>query len=293
MASALFLQAGHADAETLRYSGPAVVWPEITAVSAFVQDPVSNVILYEKNADEVRSLASLSKIMTAAIVDDLIYNNPNLGKKVITIRTYKDENTADAQLKNGSRWLALDLVKYMLIGSSNKAAENLASQLIPETSFVSLMNFKAKEWGLTNTVFYNPSGLPISHTSIQNGKLVTTESQGGVSTAREAGRLIWNILQTHTNLLDITNKENGLFASTKNTITVANTDELVGGLNTLPIIAGKTGYTDSAGGNLAVVIQPTPLTHPHVIVVLGSTLAERFSDVMSLASSTPYLVSGN
>lgn len=276
-----------AQAETLRYDGPAISWPTVIAASAIVYDPVSNFTFYEKDADTVRPLASLSKLMTAAVVDDLISNNPNLAKKLITIKSTANENPADAKLIKGSQWLPTDLLKYMLIGSSNKAAQNLASQLIPESSFISLMNFKAKAWGLTSTSFKNASGLSTEVKTVVKGKVVKTEVPSGLSTARQAAHLLWNVLEKHPTILDITNEKIGLFTSSADVIRIENTDKI---LDELPIIAGKTGYTDLAGANLAVVVQPKLEAHPHVIVVLNSTIADRFKDVIALASSTPYIL---
>lgn len=273
------------------YSGAAIAWPDISATSAIVYDPITNVSIYEKNADAPRALASLSKLMTAAVVDDLITTNPTLAKKYIVIQNTSNQDPADFQLKNGSRWLATDLLKYMLIGSSNKAADNLASQLIPLSSFMSLMNFKARQWGLADTVFYTPSGLSVQNKSVVSGKTVVTETEGSISTARQAALLLWNVYHDHESLLDITQDDEGLFKSEVDSITVKNTDLLTKASSSLPIVAGKTGYTDIAGGNLAVILQPDTNTDPHVIVVLGSTVDDRFSDVEGLASSSPYILS--
>lgn len=256
-----------------------VVWPEIIAQSAFVYDPISNKILYQKNADEVRPMASLNKIMTAAVADDLINIAPNLAEKQLKITKYRDANRADITLKTGSIWNTEELLKYMLIGSSNKAAETIASSLIPRSSFLSLMNFTARRLGLSSTQFYNPTGL----TEFKKKGKETLSSPGGISTAREVAYMTWRIIENHPGLLEITQLPEVTFSNGTDVFSIDNTDIL---LKDFPIVASKTGFTKLAGGNLAVVIQRDQTSHAYVIVVLGSTEEDRFKDVAALASTT-------
>ena len=273
-------------------TAPSVIWPNIKAESAFVYNPLTNNVLYSKNPDEPRPTASLLKIMTADTVNKILNAAPYLANKQITILNTKVENTADAMLKPDTKWLPADLVQYMLIGSSNRAAESLASGIIPRSSFISLMNYHARNMGLSKTFFTGPSGL--------NGE--------GTSTAREIAKMFWQTIEQNPGLLDITRKENAVFnmgagidvnspiftnASTpsitdltKSTLIVNNTNKII---SSLPIVFGKTGFTDSAGGNLAIVTQTNERANPYVTVVMGSTVDERFTDVSALASTTSQL----
>jgi D-alanyl-D-alanine carboxypeptidase (penicillin-binding protein 5/6) len=138
------------------------------------------------------------------------------------------------------------------------------------------MNHQAKQWGLTHTSFSNPSGL----TEKKNG----VETPGASSSAREVALMMWHIIENHPNLLDSTRiKEASFNTKSGSTVVVKNTNTI---LSDLPIIFGKTGFTDLAGGNLAVVVQKNTSSHPYVIVVLGSTLSDRFTDVQALASTS-------
>lgn len=274
----------------------AIIWPEITAKSAFVYNPVSNLVLYEKSADTQRPIASLLKIMTAAVADDILDMSPSLASKKLRIPTYiKNENPADFVIQNGSVWTTENLTQAMLIGSSNKAAETLANGLVPRSSFISLMNFTAKRMGLTQTYFRNPTGLT---EKLPGQKTVLTGTStegrldiaGGVSTAREFSKLLWTVIAENPGLLDATHKESMILPNTdaKNNktatvIKVENTNKI---LNNFPILFGKTGFTDNAGGNLAIVLQKDQRSEPYIIVVLGSTFEKRFDDVAALASTT-------
>jgi len=258
-------------------------WPAIKAVSAIVYDPVHNQVIYEKNADAVRSMASLVKLMTAAVADTLLNNSPRLMSQPIKIQESDNENIADINLKDGTSWSPEALLQYMLVGSSNKAAENIASDMIPRSSFISLMNFNARNMGLTNTLFNNPSGLPI--VPKPTAKVPKpAQIEGGYTTARELAHMMWNIIQAHSALLGITRAATASFIAGKNNIVqVQNTNKLI---DNLPIAYGKTGFTDEAGGNLAIVIQKNASSTPYVIVVLGSTEDDRFNDTAALATTT-------
>lgn len=284
------------------------VWPNIEASSAFIYDPVGNKILFEKNADTQRSMASLLKLMTAATADNILAGSPKLAEKPLSIVAMKDEAPSDFALPTKSTWLPDSLMNIMLLGSSNKAAETLASSLIPRSSFMSLMNFNAKRLGLTQTYFRNPTGLTElpkttskagSKTNIATSTAGRLDVAAGVSTAREVAKLMWAVIAENPGLLDVTARESITIPNktvlTRSSTTgaratstvVMNTNKL---LKDFPIVFSKTGFTENSGGNLAVVLQKSVTSHPYIIVVLGSTQEKRFEDVAKLASTTLALI---
>lgn len=275
---------------------PSITWPAITAQSAFVYNPISGQVVYEKNADTQRPTASLLKIMTAATADNILAMSPTLANKKLAILNMKNEAAVDFALPTGSTWLPDPLTQIMLIGSSNKAAETIASQLIPRSSFLSLMNFYAKRMGLVKTYFRNASGLTegpaaASTTMSTSGNLNVA---GGVSTPREFAKMMWNIISEHPGLLDITGQESITITSPKTAANpkgqtvISNTNKI---LSNFPIIFGKTGFTENAGGNLAIVMQKSSTSQPYIIVVLDSSDTDaRFVDAAKLASTTLQLM---
>jgi D-alanyl-D-alanine carboxypeptidase len=292
-----------------------IVWPNIDAQSAFIYDPVGNIVLFEKDADTQRSMASLLKLMTAATTDNILSGAPKLAEKPLSIVTMKDEAPSDFALPAKSTWLPSSLMDIMLLGSSNKAAETLASGLIPRSSFMSLMNFNAKRLGLTQTYFRNPTGLTelskFTRTSSKTNTATSTAGRldvaAGVSTAREVAKLMWAVIAENPGLLDITARESitipnkatpapsrTAISTHSNAVATRATSTLVMNTNKIlkdfPIMFGKTGFTENSGGNLAVVLQKSITSHPYVIVVLGSTQEKRFEDVAKLASTTLALI---
>jgi D-alanyl-D-alanine endopeptidase (penicillin-binding protein 7) len=147
----------------------------------------------------------------------------------------------------------------MLVGSSNKAAYALAEGLVGnlgEKGFVGLMNKKAKEWGLSDTFFADPTGL----------------SPKNVSTSNNLAKLAEYILKNYSKIADISSmKEINLpiFG------TVTNTDQLVGEVP--EIICSKTGFTEIAKGCLLLVINNKKNNDYFINVVLGAD--DRFAEM--------------
>ena len=128
----------------------------LSAKSAILINALTNEVIYEKNAYEKRGMASTTKIMTAL----LTIERGNLHKTYVT----KDEDVriegTSIGLKEGDRITLETLVQGMLLESGNDAA-NVSARVIGKSrkKFVSLMNQKAKEIGMEDTQFKNPSGL--------------------------------------------------------------------------------------------------------------------------------------
>ena len=128
----------------------------LSAKSAILINALTNEVIYEKNAYEKRGMASTTKIMTAL----LTIERGNLHKTcVVKEEDVRIEGTSIG-LKEGDRITLETLVQGMLLESGNDAA-NVSARVIGKSreKFVSLMNQKAKEIGMEDTQFKNPSGL--------------------------------------------------------------------------------------------------------------------------------------
>ncbi len=128
----------------------------LSAKSAILINAQTNEIIYEKNAYEKRGMASTTKIMTAL----LAIEKGNLKKTCVAkAEDVRIEGTSIG-LKEGDRITLETLVCGMLLESGNDAANVTANAICgSREKFVSLMNKKAKEIGMLNTCFKNPSGL--------------------------------------------------------------------------------------------------------------------------------------
>ena len=107
---------------------------------------------------------------------------------------------------------------------------------------------------------------------------------GALSSARDVATLFAYALKTNQTLFaGTTQKEVPLGPTNFHEREAHNTNNA---LSDIPdLIMGKTGTTDLAGGNLAIIFNPIP-NHPVIIVVLGSTITGRFDDIKALAAAT-------
>lgn len=254
---------------------------EITIVgkSAFVWDVVKQKPLFEKDSDKVMPLASIAKTLSAVVSLELAPQNTE-------IRIEKEflEAEGDSGLYVNERWALKDLIDFSLVVSSNDGFRAIASVIGAITfgtddfyfgrqKFIEKVNQKAKNIGLEKTVIHDEAGLD------QN------ENQSGAySTAKETALLFEYILKNKPEILEATTKkETSFFSLNQINHTASNTNLIV--KNVPGIIGAKTGFTDLAGGNLATVFD-AGLGRPIIIVVLNSTINERFVDSEKLIEAS-------
>lgn len=251
---------------------------DIKAKSAYVYDVMKNKVLYQKNDSTQLPLASITKLMTATVAMDLVPQNSQ-----ITIKKEFLQEEGDSGLRDGEIWNLKNLLDFSLIVSSNDGARAVASVVgskilktedmnIGRSEFVNKMNEKAKEIGLSQTYFVNESGL-----DEKNGQ------SGGMGSAQDVAKMVEYILKNKPEVLEATRYQSQQIASLSIVHKAQNTNV---DINKIPnIIGSKTGYTDLAGGNLAVVFDSS-IGNPVIVVVLGSTQEGRFDDVLSLVDAT-------
>ncbi len=127
-----------------------------TAAAAMVMDIDSGRVLYENNADEPRLIASITKIMTAVVA----LENGNLDEVITAGDEVLKMYGTNIYIERGEKMTLRDLLYGLLLRSGNDAAVVIANYIAKdEEAFVKLMNKKAKEIGMTNTVFHNSHGL--------------------------------------------------------------------------------------------------------------------------------------
>lgn len=148
------------------YRNWAVKDPSINANSALVVDLETNYVFFQKNPHQRWPIASLTKLMTALVAKKYL----DL-KMPVTISKKASLVEGDSlPLKEGDRLKVEDLLRMMLISSSNKSAFAL-SESNPALNFVKLMNEEAKNLGLTQTNFVDVSGLnPLNQSTAEDLK---------------------------------------------------------------------------------------------------------------------------
>ncbi|MGG2467723.1 D-alanyl-D-alanine carboxypeptidase family protein [Paraclostridium bifermentans] len=211
------------------------------SLSSILIDQDTNRVLYAKNPDEKRPLASLSKMMTFLIAIEAIENKQVSAKDKIKItKKIASVKGSSYHLKENEEVELIELMKGLMIVSGNDAAIAIATHIgkSPE-QFVKIMNKKAKDIGMSNTHFVNPHGLPIY--DLQNPK---AQPKQNISTARDIATLgkymFDNYEKQVTSVTDMVTYSNPNRGIEKN-----NTNPL---LRIIPDVDGiKTGYTGNAG----------------------------------------------
>ncbi|NYT36821.1 D-alanyl-D-alanine endopeptidase [Pusillimonas soli] len=141
-------------------TGKAVLRSEV----AYVQDIGSDAILYDKNGDEVRPIASISKLMTALVVTDA--RQPMDEIIQVTDADVDRLRYSRSRLRVGTELSRADLLHLALMSSENRAAHALGRNYpggLP--AFVRAMNDKARALGMRNTHFVEPTGLSSENVS--------------------------------------------------------------------------------------------------------------------------------
>ncbi|WP_427184817.1 D-alanyl-D-alanine endopeptidase [Bordetella bronchialis] len=131
---------------------------------AYVQDLATSTVLFSKNEDTIRPIASISKLMTALVVVDA--NQPMDDMLEVTDDDIDRLRRAASRLPVGSRLSRADMLHVALMSSENRAAHALGRYYpggMP--AFVKAMNAKARELGMMDTHFVEPTGLSSENVS--------------------------------------------------------------------------------------------------------------------------------
>ncbi len=234
---------------------------EVSAKAALVVDSKTDKILYTKNINSALPIASISKLMTALVLLD---TNPDWQAEVIMQPS--DEVYRAKYVYRGESWSVRDLFWTMLVGSDNNATIALVRSTglsLPE--FVERMNKKALALQMTNTVFFDPTGL-------------TEKNTASAHDVWQMAKAAWQ-----SDLIRQPTSQSNFYLTTSDQKTrrVVNTNLLFQSF--LEVRAGKTGFIDEAGYCITTLLTNKD-NHEVFLVVLGSaTEDDRWQDAKALA----------
>lgn len=248
----------------------------VAAKGAILYELSTDTVLLEQDADMKLYPASTTKLMTALVAME--YGNP---QDVVTVtRDAVDglyEQGSASYLLVGEEISFMDLMRYLLIGSGNDAANALAIHVSGSVeNFVELMNNTARELGCTNTHFVNPHGLH------DEDHYTTARDLLKISLAAMKNETIAQLVAETEVVLPVTNKHD-------RTTTKYTTNHLISKKSTREYfyegaIGIKTGYTTPAGMCLAAACVKGDYTY--YSVVLGAEKVDgvdgRFAETIKL-----------
>ncbi len=236
---------------------------EITATSALLIEADTGKLLFERNADEKKPPASITKIMTMLIImEELDKGNISLTDEVTVSESAATQTGSHIFLAAGEVMTVNDLLKGIAVASGNDASIAMAEFISgTEEKFVERMNQRASELGMENTHFVNSNGL---------------DTDGHYSSARDISIMTMELMK-HPKIFDYTT----IWTDTLRggTFGLANTNKLIRfyeGANGM-----KTGSTSKAGYCLSATAKRDDMQL--IAVVMNSeTTQKRFSDASTL-----------
>lgn len=227
--------------------------PDVRAAAAVIFDPLSGQVLWGENAQDKRSIASITKVMTAVV---FLEDQPDLSQ-VVTIERGDVYAASTTYLRANERVSLDNLLHLTLIASDNAAARALARVSHGGTaSFVDRMNTKAAELGLESTSFTDPSGLKADNISsaYDLSKLITY-----AATDERLAPILTPIMRMAEYKV----------TTSRRSVTIKNTNRLVVD-GDVEVMGGKTGFISKAGHCLATLLRLPQSDHPVAVVVLGA-----------------------
>lgn len=152
---------------------------EITAPSAILLEASTGQVIYEKNATERRSPASITKIMTLLLIfEALSEGKVSLQDEVVTSAHARSMGGSQVFLEEGETQTLETMIKCIVIASGNDASVAVAEHIAgSEVDFVEKMNAKATELGMVDTHFEDCCGLTDSDSHYTTAKDVAIMSR--------------------------------------------------------------------------------------------------------------------
>jgi D-alanyl-D-alanine carboxypeptidase (penicillin-binding protein 5/6) len=234
--------------------------PTINSKSAIIYDRISGSILFGKNENQKRKMASTTKIMTAIIV----LERCNLDDIVIVSSKAAGTGGSRLGLHTNDKISVRDLLYGLLLCSGNDAAVALAEYVGGDLSgFANLMNKKSNSLELTYTHFITPHGL---------------DNDNHYTTAYELA-IITNYALKNESFYNFVSTKNYTVTINGNPKTLSNTNELLGNLN--GVYGVKTGFTNGANRCLVTAVKRDNMDL--ICIVLGAdTKKDRTKDSIQL-----------
>lgn len=250
--------------------GDTVAGIEISAPAAILIEASTGTVIYEKNADEMRAPASVTKIMTLLLIFDALEAGEITLDEIVTVSSYAASmGGSQIYLEVGETQTVETMIKAIVISSANDACVAMAEHISGSAElFVSEMNERAKGLGMENTNFMNCNGL---------------DTQGHVTTARDIALMSQELMNRYPEIQEYTTiwmeDITHVTSQGSSVFTLSSTNKL---LTQYAYTTGlKTGSTDDALFCISATAQKDGIEM--IAVIMGAeTSALRNEDAITL-----------
>lgn len=222
--------------EMLQVSAPA--GPEIKAPSALLMEASTGTVIYEKNADDPRNPASVTKIMTLILIFDALQSGKiQLTDEVVTSAYAKSMGGSQVFLEEGEIQTVETLIKCIVIASGNDASVAMAEYIGgDEGTFVRMMNERAAGLGMEHTKFVDCCGLTTDPAHVTTARDIAIMSRELITKYPQITNYSTIWMENITHVTRQGSKEFGL----------ANTNKLLKMATNFEVTGLKTGSTSLA-----------------------------------------------
>ena len=238
----------------------------LEAKAAILMDYDSGEVLFAENENDKLQVASIVKLMTVLLTLEEVENGSlTLDEKLVASEYASSMGGSQVFIDTGASYRIDKMLQSVIMASANDASVALAEHIAgSEKKFVKMMNDKAEELGMTNTVYENCTGLP---SPMQH------------STAKDTALLLSNVIDSEVYHKYSTMWMDELVHPSGRKTEIVNTNKLVKYYQGCD--SGKTGFTDEAGYCLASSVKRDDMRL--VSVVLGTKNAKaRFNESVKL-----------
>lgn len=247
--------------------------PEIGAPSALLMEASTGQVVYEKNADQQRSPASITKIMTLILIFDALESGKiAMTDQVVTSAYAKSMGGSQVFLEEGEVQTVETMIKCIVIASGNDASVAMAEYIAgDEKTFVDMMNERAQGLGMTNTHFEDCCGLTESKTHVTTARDIAIMSRELINHYPQIHNYSTIWMDTITHVTKQGTKEFGL----------SNTNKLLKMATNFQVTGLKTGSTSIAKYCLSATAEKDGVRMIASIMAAPDYKA-RFSDAAAL-----------
>lgn len=251
---------------TYLFSNPA--WaqepqPPIVGEYGVAIDASTGEILYNKDADHKAYPASMTKVLTAIVLDEKVKDT-----QMFTVSPYAaGQECSCFGLKAGEKISKKDAMYGLLLLSANDMAVTIAENTAGSVQgFAQLMNDEVKQLGLKSTHFVTPNGLhdPTHYTTPHDMALIMKEAL------------------KHPEVLEVLSTQTVRVHTSLGDKTISNTSKVHTQPSSAHVIAGKTGYTDQAGNTLVEYLKEGD--KEVIAVVMKSHKKDQYNDIQTMAN---------
>lgn len=239
----------------------------LNSSSVVLIEPNSKRVIYEENKDEKHYPASMTKMMGMYIVLDSIQKGNLKWNDMVTASEYASSmGGTQIFLEPNEQMSVEDLFKSVCINSANDAITALGEHIAGSTpAFVSLMNKTAKQLGMNNTNFVNPTGF---------------DDENHYTTPYDMALVASELVKFNEDLFRFTRlKEDYVRTDSSNPFWLVNTNKMLGHFDGLDGL--KTGFTSKANYNLTATAKRNGVRLISVVMNVD-TIAHRSQDTATL-----------